>query len=102
MPLAAATAASGVREIAAQAAPERADLHKHSRSCPRGPTNCGSPASGSASPTPLVRTDLSTFAWDQAAISSVRQHLVSFSRLLVFGHALVEPDLDGDSEGPQW
>lgn len=51
---------------------------------------------------PAARADLSTFAWDQGAIRSVREHLVSFSRLLVFGHAPVEPDLDGDNEGPQW
>ena len=55
---------------------------------------------------PAVREDLKSFAWDQGAIRSVREHLVSFSRLLVFGHAPVEPDLDGDSdsggEGPQW
>lgn len=62
---------------------------------------------------PAVRADLATFAWDQGAISSVREHLVSFSRLLVFGHAPVEPDLDNDSdhsddldkvvtEGEQW
>jgi len=55
---------------------------------------------------PAVRTDLATFAWDQGAIRSVREHLVSFSRLLVFGYAPVEPDLDGDSDdaagGPRW
>ena len=49
---------------------------------------------------PAVRADLATFAWDHGAIRSVREHLVSFSRLLVFGHAPVEPDLDGD--GRQW
>ncbi len=51
---------------------------------------------------PAARADLSKFAWDQGAIRSVREHLVSFSRLLVFGHAPVEPDLDEDGEGLQW
>lgn len=55
---------------------------------------------------PAVGDDLSKFAWDQGAIGSVREHLVSFSRLLVFGQAPVEPDLTGDSdsdgEGLRW
>ncbi len=55
---------------------------------------------------PAVGEDLKNCAWDQGAIGSVREHLVSFSRLLVFGHAPVEPDLDSDSDdgagGPQW
>lgn len=51
---------------------------------------------------PAVREDLKSFAWDQGAIRSVREHLVSFSRLLVFGHAPVEPDLGEDGEGGQW
>ena len=46
---------------------------------------------------PVVSADLSRFAWDHGAIRSVRQDLVSFAQLLVFGQALVEPDPDHDS-----
>lgn len=43
-----------------------------------------------------VRADLAAFALDHGAIRSVREHLVSFARLLVFGSAPLEPDLDDD------
>ncbi|TAL13386.1 MAG: hypothetical protein EPN99_15375 [Frankiales bacterium] len=42
-----------------------------------------------------VRADLTAFAWDEGAMPMVRERLVSFSRLLVFGHA--DFDLDDDS-----
>lgn len=43
-----------------------------------------------------VRADLNAFAWDEGAMPMVRERLVSFSRLLVLGHA--DFDLDDDSD----
>jgi len=51
---------------------------------------------------PAARADLATFAWDRGAIRNVPAQPVSFCRLLVFGHAPVEPDLHGGGEGRQW
>jgi len=51
---------------------------------------------------PAVRADLATFAWNNGAIRNVPAQLVSFARLLVFGHAPVEPDLHADGEDPWW
>jgi len=45
-----------------------------------------------------VRADLNAFAWDQGAMPMVRQHLTSFARLLVFGHAPFDTDIDSDSD----
>ena len=41
-----------------------------------------------------VREDLAAFAWDEGAMPLVRERMVSFSRLLVCGHA--DFDLDDD------
>ena len=41
-----------------------------------------------------VRADLAAFAWDEGAMPLVGERMVSFSRLLVCGHA--DFDLDDD------
>jgi len=44
-----------------------------------------------------VRADLSKFAWDEGAMPLVRESLISFARLLTFGHARFDTDdLYGD------
>ena len=54
-----------------------------------------------------VGADLAAFAWDQGVMPLVRQQLASFSRLLVFGHANFDLDLnealDEDAgQDPSW
>jgi len=57
---------------------------------------------------PAVGADLAAFGCTPGAVQTVREYLVSFSRLLVFGHAPIHPDLDDhgdldvDGDGPSW